>query len=89
MTYNLKCFLYCLFLVVTIFIFVIHLKSKLVKPIEMIASESNLHESSLNVNATDNDATKSARDPDFIHIKECISFELSLNLGTFCSGPPP
>ena len=74
MTYNLKCFLYCLFLVVTIFIFVIEIKSKLVKPIEIIASETNLHESSLNVNATDNDAKKYARNPDFIHIKECISF---------------
>ena len=73
MTYNLKCFLFCLFLVVTIFIFLIDIKSKLVKPFEMIASETNRHESSLNVNATDNDA-KYARNPDFIHIKECISF---------------
>ena len=52
MTYNLKCFLFCLFLVVTIFIFLIDIKSKLVKPFEMIASETNRHESSLNVNAT-------------------------------------
>jgi len=69
MIYDLKYLLFCLFLVVTILIFLNDIKSKSVKPFEMIAAKTNLEESSLKVNATDNDAQKHTRNPDLIHIK--------------------
>ena len=76
MMYDLKYFLFCLFLVVIILIFLNNIKSKSVKPFEMIASKTNLGESSLKVNATD-------RHPDLIHIKEFILLYFFFNFYMF------
>ena len=83
MIYDLKYLLFCLFLVVTILIFLNDIKSKSVKPFEMIAAKTNLEESSLKVNATDNDAQKHTRNPDLIHIKEFILLYFFLTLSVF------
>ena len=83
MMYDLKYFLFCLFLVVIILIFLNNIKSKSVKPFEMIAFKTNLEESSLKVNATDNDTQKYTRNPDLIHIKEFILLYFFFNFYMF------
>ena len=83
MIYDLKYFLFCLFFVVTILIFLNDIKSKSVKPFEMIASKTNLEESSLKVIVTDNNAQKYTRNPDLIHIKEIILLYFFLTLYMF------
>ena len=83
MIYDLKYLLFCLFLVVTILIFLNDIKSKSVKPFEMIAFKTNLEESSLKVNTTDNDGQKYTRNPDLIHIKEFILLYFFFNFYMF------